>query len=248
MLQSEALLAHDTRDWRGEWIWFESPDRDIRPGRHTMALFRRTFQAAGDERLIVRVSANSRYRLFLNGESVSIGPCKGDANRRFYETVEIGGLLRDGMNVLAAQVVHYVGTEPWTMGVSGPISIWSERNGGFLLDGALSDDGGPHEGGAAYGRQLAVHGSGRIRRRAERAHPVAGRAGAHRGREASARLGAAGVRRSRLAAGGSVCAHAQSVWRARGLGASAAPDSAALRTGDRVCRYRARRGVRGGTA
>ncbi|MDG0794169.1 alpha-L-rhamnosidase N-terminal domain-containing protein [Cohnella ginsengisoli] len=142
MLQSEALLAHDTRDWRGQWIWTEGPVREIRPGRHTMALFRRTFQAARGERLTVLVSANSRYRLFLNGVSVSIGPCKGDANRRFYETVELGGLLRDGTNVLAAQVVHYAGTEPWTMGVSGPISIWSEWNGGFLLDGALTDAGG----------------------------------------------------------------------------------------------------------
>ncbi|MBB3128441.1 hypothetical protein FHS19_003095 [Paenibacillus rhizosphaerae] len=140
MLQSEALLNHDTRNWRGQWIWTEGSVRDIRPGGHTMALFRRTFQAAGGERLTVRISANSRYRLFVNGESVSIGPCKGDANRHFYETVDVSGLLQAGKNVLAAQVVHYVGTEPWTMGgISGPISIWSERNGGFLLDGALTD-------------------------------------------------------------------------------------------------------------
>jgi len=143
MLQKEETRAHDIRAWSGQWIWTEGPVREHRTGRHEMVLFRRTFEASGGERLTVRVSANSRYRLFVNGSSVSIGPCKGDADRQFYETVDVSDRLKPGRNVIAAQVVHYVGSEPWVMGgVSGPISVWSGRNGGFLLDGTLLDGEG----------------------------------------------------------------------------------------------------------
>ncbi|NMC82735.1 MAG: hypothetical protein GYA63_07785, partial [Armatimonadetes bacterium] len=64
-------------DWTAYWIWDEGIPRTV-PGEHEVRYFRRTFQAEPGARLTVRVSADSRYELFLNGERVSVGPCKGD--------------------------------------------------------------------------------------------------------------------------------------------------------------------------
>jgi hypothetical protein len=145
---SQYTFEHDLRNWGGQWIWHEGPVRKQQPGEHRLVYFRRTFTLdagcfeGGKPNLVVRVSANSRYRLFFNGRSVSVGPCKGDAHRRYYETVDLSDLLQPGLNVLAAQVLHYATAEPWVMGVSGPISVWSEPNGGFLLDGAVRDSHG----------------------------------------------------------------------------------------------------------
>nr|WP_260440144.1 glycoside hydrolase family 78 protein [Cohnella lubricantis] len=96
--------------------------------------------------MTVSVSADSRYRLYLNGESVSSGPCKGDLNTHYYETVDVTDRLHSGTNMLAAFVVHYPAAD-WGRGVSrGPTSVWRTDRGGYLLEGTLErGDGEPIE-------------------------------------------------------------------------------------------------------
>ena len=38
--------------------------------------------------LTLDITANSRYRLWINGRPVLSGPCKGDRFRQYYETVD----------------------------------------------------------------------------------------------------------------------------------------------------------------
>ena len=57
-------------------------------------------------RLIASITAVSRYRLWVNGIPVLSGPCKGDLNRQYYETVELTPCLRAGKNVFAVQVLY----------------------------------------------------------------------------------------------------------------------------------------------
>ena len=56
-------------------------------------------------RLTVCLTAVSRYRLWVNEQPVLSGPCKGDLNRQYYETVELTPYLRAGKNVFAVQVL-----------------------------------------------------------------------------------------------------------------------------------------------
>ena len=58
-----------------------------------------------DAHLTACVTAVSRYRLWVNGKPVLSGPCKGDLNRQYYETVELTPYLRTGKNVFAVQVL-----------------------------------------------------------------------------------------------------------------------------------------------
>ena len=55
--------------------------------------------------LTVCLTAVSRYRLWVNEQPVLSGPCKGDLNRQYYETVELTPYLRAGKNVFAVQVL-----------------------------------------------------------------------------------------------------------------------------------------------
>lgn len=68
--------------------------------------FRRGFFAPSGSTLTVRVSADTRYKLFLNGAEVLIGPCKGNRFVTYYETADLTPLLRDGENELLVLVVH----------------------------------------------------------------------------------------------------------------------------------------------
>ena len=59
----------------------------------------------GQARLTLDVTANSRYRLWVNGTAVQSGSCRGDRYRHYYETIDVSEYLVPGENVLAAQVL-----------------------------------------------------------------------------------------------------------------------------------------------
>ncbi|MGZ7441480.1 alpha-L-rhamnosidase-related protein [Paenibacillus sp. TH7-28] len=54
--------------------------------------------------LELSISANSRYRLWINGRPVLSGPCKGDRWRHYYETFDATPFLKAGLNIFAVQV------------------------------------------------------------------------------------------------------------------------------------------------
>lgn len=56
------------------------------------------------ETYVIHVSADNRYKLFVNGQVVSIGPALGDINHWNFETVDIAPYLKSGINVIAAMV------------------------------------------------------------------------------------------------------------------------------------------------
>lgn len=92
-------------DWEASWIWgsgAESP-------RNEWRCFRRGFVAPTNaERAVVRLTADSRYVLFVNSTRVGRGPVRSWPFELAYDEYEIGHLLRPGAeNVIAVLVIHY---------------------------------------------------------------------------------------------------------------------------------------------
>ena len=56
---------------------------------------------------IVYVSADNRYRLYVNGEQVAFGPSAGDITHYRFETIDIAKYLKVGENIVAAEVVNF---------------------------------------------------------------------------------------------------------------------------------------------
>lgn len=52
------------------------------------------------------ITANSRYRLWVNAQAILSGPCKGDRFRHYYEEIDLAPYLREGENVIAAAVLY----------------------------------------------------------------------------------------------------------------------------------------------
>ena len=89
--------------------------------------FRRVFELdVKPSSFVVHVSADNRYRLFINGDPVSSGPQRSDLMHWRYETVDLASHLRAGRNVLAALV--------WNWGTERPVAQFSRRTA-FLLQG-----------------------------------------------------------------------------------------------------------------
>ena len=56
---------------------------------------------------VVHVSADNRYKLYVNGQLVSLGPARCDIYNWNFETVDLAPYLHEGKNSLAAVVWNY---------------------------------------------------------------------------------------------------------------------------------------------
>jgi alpha-L-rhamnosidase len=107
--------------WEGQWIapeaditWHTSLYADRAEHRHALVRFRHQFNLEGlPERALARVTADCRYRLWVNRRLVSRGPLEiGGAFREtappawwFYEVVDVTAALRRGENYIEAEVI-----------------------------------------------------------------------------------------------------------------------------------------------
>ncbi|NCI46825.1 alpha-L-rhamnosidase-related protein [Sediminibacterium soli] len=109
--------------WPASWITCPRvPQRD-----YGVYHFRKTFSLdSKPERFIVHVSADNRYRLFVNGRQVCAGPSRGDLYNWYFETVDIASYLQSGNNTIAALV--------WNMGVYAPVAQVTNQTA-FVLQG-----------------------------------------------------------------------------------------------------------------
>jgi hypothetical protein len=96
--------------WEAQWIAHPSASLVDYGVFH----FRKTFELkekpAG---FIINVSADNRYRLFVNGQAVCFGPERADLEHWHYETIDIASYLKTGQNVLAAVVWNFGELKPW---------------------------------------------------------------------------------------------------------------------------------------
>jgi hypothetical protein len=121
--------------WAARWI--AHPDA---PGEAAGVFhFRKSFELPEKPgRFRIHVSADNRYRLFVNGVQVSSGPARGDLLHWRYETVDIAPHLRRGRNVVAALV--------WNWGENRPVAQISHRTA-FLVQGETEREAAVNTGG-----------------------------------------------------------------------------------------------------
>ncbi len=109
--------------WKARWVVCPGES----PVQYGVYHFRKTFDLAETPaNFIVHVSADNRYRLFVNGEAVSSGPARSDRGHWNFETVDIAKQLKKGKNTLAAIV--------WNAAEHAPFAQISYQTG-FILQG-----------------------------------------------------------------------------------------------------------------
>jgi len=132
------------KKWLADWIWepieinpfqFESglPFFQNRPFKNLFTYFRKTFdQPGGVSKAVAYISADSRYRLYVNGHYVGRGPARFDPTWPYYDEYDITSLLRPGKNLIAA-LVHYYGERTgWYL----------PKRPGFLFECSVEGSGG----------------------------------------------------------------------------------------------------------
>ncbi|WEV66168.1 alpha-L-rhamnosidase C-terminal domain-containing protein [Bifidobacterium sp. ESL0764] len=118
---------------QSHWIWPVAPngqsDTAAAKQRAVFANFRKILHINTiPEHFQVRVCADARYKLFVNGTFIQAGPAKTDSSRRCYDLCDIAGALHKEDNVIAATVLHYPSDAP------GNNSVVSTTCPGFWLE------------------------------------------------------------------------------------------------------------------
>jgi len=91
-------------DWQAKWIWCEG---DQSPRNFRLNARREFVVPRGAASARLHVSADSRYRLFLNGAWLGDGPARSFPHRQQFDMYDVTAHLRPGRNVVAVLVWHF---------------------------------------------------------------------------------------------------------------------------------------------
>jgi alpha-L-rhamnosidase len=113
-------------EWHASWVTHPTV-----PLREPVVLhFRRTLDLpTAPASFLVRVSADNRFILFVNGQRVGDGPARGNLAHWRYERFDLAPFLKPGQNLITATV--------WNFGVYAPVAQMSDRTA-FLLESAAT--------------------------------------------------------------------------------------------------------------
>lgn len=84
---------------------------------------------------LLHISANTRFILYVNGDEVLRGPCRGDEWHHFCDAIDLAPWLQTGENILAASVTAYppIDTVKEDYSNFGPIWAMSPNTGPLLI-------------------------------------------------------------------------------------------------------------------
>ncbi len=83
-------------------IWIRA---DERPAETHFYYFKKKITAGKENALVIDVSADTRYQLYINGALCSEGPCMGSWYQKYYETVDCSDKLVPGENDITVKVL-----------------------------------------------------------------------------------------------------------------------------------------------
>ena len=91
-------------DWGAKWVSLsQHPEGDM----GVFAFRRHVSLAAKPTQFSVKLSADQRYKLFVNGRFIGFGPQRGDLHHWFYDTYDVAPFLREGSNWIVVQVAYF---------------------------------------------------------------------------------------------------------------------------------------------
>jgi hypothetical protein len=116
------------RPWAAKWISYP----DISGSDYGIYLFRKEISInTKPTKFIVHVSADNRYKLYINGVYVCNGPVRSHLYKWNFESIDISSYLHTGKNIISAIV--------WNFGWQRPLAQISAQTG-FIIQGNTKEE------------------------------------------------------------------------------------------------------------
>lgn len=116
------------------WVWLPDwQDFDVSGSAGRLVEFRREFDLMDLTACPIYLTADTRYKLVVNGHRVSLGPGRGSPQHWLYDEIDIGPWLKRGHNVINVTVMR------WFKTVRGGLPFVRADVPGFTLMGEIGD-------------------------------------------------------------------------------------------------------------
>jgi|GEM_PF-814000 len=115
-----------------QWIWIANPD----PTHNSYIQVRKLFALPGQPtRAEIKASADSRYKLYVNGRYVGKGPVRSGEGYTYFDTHDVTDFLVKGKNIIAV-LAHHIGegTRSYIPGKPGLICKVEIAMGGETME------------------------------------------------------------------------------------------------------------------
>lgn len=119
------------------WIWVDNWQAEDKE-EPALVLFRKILKITyTPKEARIQISADSRYKLYINGQLVEVGPSRGDRQVWFFDEIDIIPYISEGENVFAVQVLRYPLEH-----AKGNHGIFRTEYPGLFVNGYVKDDSG----------------------------------------------------------------------------------------------------------
>lgn len=96
---------------QSNWIWVEGWDEGatVKDSAARIVTFDRTLAVLGPlaGTSVIHITADARYKLWVNGQRVAVGPSRSVPSVWYYDTIDLGPFLIAGENRIAVDVIRY---------------------------------------------------------------------------------------------------------------------------------------------
>ncbi len=108
LLSGVQAMAQDINNIpvKANWIWRDCPQ--VRPYNDTI-IARKPFELPAVEKAMIRITADTEYRLFVNDQWVNDGPCRSWPNHFQYDEIDAKPYLKAGENEIRV-IAKFFGT------------------------------------------------------------------------------------------------------------------------------------------
>src|SRR3989339_965985 len=137
LLVSARIFAQQTTEinpellrkpWSAKWISFPENSNS----QYGVYLFRKEILIkTKPEKFIIHVSADNRYKLYINGVYVTNGPARSHLFKWNFESIDISTYLHSGRNIISSIV--------WNFAEHRPLAQISGQTG-FIIQGNTKDE------------------------------------------------------------------------------------------------------------
>ncbi|GGZ87273.1 family 78 glycoside hydrolase catalytic domain [Algibacter mikhailovii] len=105
---ADAFETHFLNDWKAQWIWMpENVENDVMLARQNFNIENEPISTK------LRISASSKYELYINGTYICQGPARSAPHHQSYDVLDVSSVLKQGQNSIAIRVHYQRGTRSY---------------------------------------------------------------------------------------------------------------------------------------
>ena len=113
-----------TQPWPAKWISYPGSKKSA----YSVHLFRKSLSLKSvPDKYIIHITADNRYKLYINGKYVTYGPARSYLFNWKFESLDIAPLLKEGENIIAAVVWNFAHHKPLVQ-ISGQPGLLIQGN------------------------------------------------------------------------------------------------------------------------